>query len=53
MTLVKNTESNNYHTVNTPFNHPYMQDMMQTVYKNGEILKEYSLEEVRKNAERI
>jgi nicotinamide phosphoribosyltransferase len=45
--LIKNKEGQ-YETVNTPWASP--QDIMQTVFEDGEIVKEYTFEEVRANS---
>ena len=50
MTLVKNKKSGQIYTCRTPITHPSLVDMMSTVYKDGEIVKEYTFEEVRNNA---
>jgi nicotinamide phosphoribosyltransferase len=49
-TLLKNTESGELYTGNQKPPHPYIIDMMETVFYNGEIVKEYTFDEVRKNA---
>ena len=49
-TLVFNKETGQIYTGNTN-GHPYLEDMMETVFENGRILKEYTWDEVRANAE--
>ena len=49
-TLLKNTETNEIYT-GKQVKHPYIVDMMETVYLNGVIAKKYTLEEVRANVE--
>ena len=47
-TLVRNNDTGEVYTGNTN-GHPYLEDMMQTVYLNGQITKEYSWDEVKAN----
>lgn len=49
-TLLKNTETGQLYTGNQDPPHPYIIDMMETVFYNGEVVKEYSFDEVRENA---
>ena len=44
-TLVRNSDTGELFTGNTN-GHPYLEDMMETVFLNGRIVKEYSWEEV-------
>lgn len=51
ITLYRNTESGEYVTariVDHP--HPYMEDVLETVYVSGEVVKEYTFAEVRANS---
>lgn len=51
ITLYKNTESGDIYTGRIDAaEHPYVVDVMQTVFLNGKIVKEYTLAEVRANA---
>lgn len=47
-TLMKNTETGELYT-GERVAHPYLHDMMETVFQDGEVMKQYTLEEVRKN----
>jgi nicotinamide phosphoribosyltransferase len=42
-------ENGNFKTVNIEKNNPHKNSIMQTVFENGKILKEYNFEEVREN----
>ena len=47
-TLIKNTETGEVYTGNKN-GHPYLEDMMRTVYCNGELVNKTTLAEVRAN----
>ena len=50
-TLIRNKETNEVYT-GAYVHHPYLEDIMETVFLNGEIVKEYTLDEVRENAKK-
>lgn len=51
ITLYRNTESGEYVTARTVDHpHPYMEDVLETVFLNGEIVKEYTFAKVRANS---
>lgn len=49
-TLMKNTETNKIYTGERTI-HPYLIDMMQTVFQDGEVVKRHTFEEIRQNVE--
>lgn len=49
MTLVKHKKSGKIYTT-SELDLPAVDDMLETVFLNGELLKEYSIDEVRKNS---
>ncbi len=51
ITLYQNTESGEFYTgIEADGQHPYLVDMLQTVYNTGELVKEYTFAEVRANS---
>jgi nicotinamide phosphoribosyltransferase len=48
-TLVFNKETGKIYTGKTG-GHPYLEDMMKTVFYNGEVVRTYTFDEVRRNA---
>jgi len=54
VTLYRNSESGDYITapIGHGFPHPYMEDVMDIVYENGKVVKEYTFAEVRINIEK-
>ena len=53
ITLYLNKESGEYTTGRVAQgSHPYLEEVLETVYVNGELVKEYSFDEVRANSEK-